>query len=94
MIDEKLITDTVLYQLKNYWLDINENTIIDAIPQTLELINENFYGLPFKRYFNDRKVIFSQYISVHWMIFLYRLSNVIWKNAGGVFRWRLIKYTI
>lgn len=77
------IEKTVLLQLHNYWTQIDEAAIIKAIPAALRDIEENYKGLPNKRYYDNNEVVFSPFISVQWMNFLYRLSHVLYKNDDG-----------
>ena len=86
LVDSALInkiTNLVLRQLKNYWDDVDENIIAANVPEALKAMEENFYGLPNKRFFDGVKAVFNPVMSIHWMIFLYRLSNVIYKNWEG-----------
>ena len=77
------IKNLVLHQLKNFFLEVDENAIINAIPPALEIIKENYYGLPNPRYFDGKEVIFSPHMTLHWMNFLYRLSHVLYEIVGG-----------
>lgn len=81
--DSEKITKLVIRQLNNYWDDINKTIIADAVPKALEVITESFFGLPSSRFFDGVKPIFSPYISIHWMMFLYRLSHEVYKMGGG-----------
>ena len=74
------IKKIVLHQLRSYWPDVNEAAISKAMPDALNAIEENYRGLPNKRYFNGNDVVFSPYVSVQWMNFLYRLSNALYKK--------------
>ena len=76
------IKNLVIRQLKNYWNDIDDTVIASAVPKALIDIELNFFGLPNKRFFDGNKVLFSPYISIHWMIFLYRLFHEIYKTEG------------
>lgn len=80
---QPVILDTVLHQLKAYWPEVDEKTIKDALPEAIDAIEKGFYGLPNKRFFDGEQAVFSQYMSVHWMIFLYRLAHAVYKNTGG-----------
>lgn len=77
------IRNTVLHQLKSYWMDTDEQVIDRALPNTLKAVEKNFYQLPNKRFYNENSVLFSPYMSVQWMIFLYRLSHEIYCEGGG-----------
>lgn len=73
------IEEILLQQLHNYWKEIDEETIISAIPSALKAIEDNYKGLPNRRYWDGNEVIFSPYISVQWMNFLYRLSHGLYQ---------------
>ncbi len=81
----KEVSDLVLYQLKSHWSDINENIIKESCPVALKEIEESFTELKKKCCYNHEKkeIKFSPYFSVHWMLFLYKLSRVIYKKFGG-----------
>ncbi len=79
----KEMTDLVVLQMKNYWSEIDEMTVKDAVPMALDAVEENFWGLPSKRFFDKNEVIFRPYFTIHWMIFLYRLSKQLYENGGG-----------
>ena len=79
----KEVETLVCFQLKQHWPDVNEEVIRDSIPAALLKIEKGFTGLPNKRYYRDKDVCFSPYMSVQWMIFLYRLSHAIYKDGGG-----------
>ena len=88
------IKQVLLHQLRSYWIDINEQIIIDAIPDALQAIEQNYTGMPNKRFWDGEHVVFSPYMSTQWMNFLYRLSHAIYVKypSGGVFQ--QTKYTI
>ena len=77
------IESIVLHQLHNHWLDVDTEIVKSAIPDAMNIIEESFNGLPSKRYFDNGTVLFSPYISLHWMLFLYRLSHVIYLKSGS-----------
>lgn len=87
------IRNTVLHQLKSYWMDTDEQVIDRALPNTLKAVEKNFYQLPNKRFYNENSVLFSPYMSVQWMIFLYRLSHEIYCE-GGVLQRKQTKFII
>lgn len=78
------ILSILLHQMKHHWIDIDEKIIRSAIPGAIKAVGDNFIGLPNKRFFCDGRVQFSPYMSVQWMIFLYRLSHQIYKTNGTV----------
>lgn len=79
--NRKEIEEILFHQLRQHWLKIDEAIIKDAIPGAIRAIGDSFTGLPDKRFYCDGKVQFSPYMSVHWMIFLYRLSHEIYQNS-------------
>lgn len=84
------IRNTVLRQLRFYWTEIDERIIDHALPNVLKAVEKTFCRLPDKRFYDGNHVLFSPYMSVQWMIFLYRLSHEIYcggneKEAGQVY---------
>lgn len=78
------IEKLLIHQLRLYWSDIDEKIIRNAIPATMNAIENNFKGLPNSRFFCNGLIQFSPFMSVHWMIFLYRLSHEIYVQHGTV----------
>ena len=78
------LTNLVLHQLHSFWVDIDEQIIASCVPNALEVIDQNYYGLPNKRFFDGKKTVFSPYMSVQYMNFLYRLAHAIYKKHGSV----------
>lgn len=76
------VTSLVIHQLSSLWTDIDENVIKTNVPLALSDIEENFLEVKNKRFFDEdsQEVMFSSFVSVQWMIFLYRLSNRIWRS--------------
>lgn len=79
MVDS--IEEILLRQLHNFWKNIDEDIIVGAIPIALQEIEENFKGIPNGRLWDGQEVLFSPYVSVQWMNFLYRLSHVLYKSG-------------
>ncbi len=79
MIDQNEILSIVLKQLNNFWLKTDRNIIASAIPEALHAMEVGFSGIPNSRFFDGKEIVFSPYFSVHWMIFLYRLSNALYR---------------
>ena len=77
-IDTKMIEELLLHQLRQHWIDIDEDIIRNALPGAIKAIEGNFTGLPNRRFFSDGAVQFSPYMSVQWMIFLYRIAHEIY----------------
>lgn len=77
-----LISNLVIHQLKAYWTDINETDIRSTVPEALRLMDEDFKGINSPRFQVDGISKFNPLMSVHWMIFLYRLSNILYRNGG------------
>lgn len=80
-VSKNELKEIVLRQMKNYWLDIDETVIDKAIPGAVTAMEKGFANLPDKRFFDGNKVRFSPYISIQWMIFLYRLAHEIFLNG-------------
>ncbi len=77
------IEDILFRQLHNYWGEIDDVAITRNIPLALSAIENNYKELPNRRLWNGEEVIFSPYMSVQWMNFLYRLSHSLYQNGGG-----------
>lgn len=83
--NEEVTLKIVLKQLKNYWDDIDENVIFEAIPKVLINMEKGFSDI-YCKYFYDEKLCkssLSPIISSQWMIFLYRLSHQIFIDGKG-----------
>ncbi len=78
------IKKLVLHQLGNFWVETDEEVINDVLPDTLIIIEESFKGVNSSRFYDAGEVLFSPLFSIHWMLFLYRLSNQIYKKYGGI----------
>lgn len=79
-INSNSIGDLVVHQLKSYWIDINERDIRESVPDALHLIDEGFKNIKSPRFQVNGRSFFDPLMSIHWMIFLYRLSNVLYKT--------------
>ena len=75
------IEDLLFHQLHNFWQEIDEEVINKNIPIALNAIESNYRGMPNRRLWNGEEVVFSPYMSVQWMNFLYRLSHAIYQNG-------------
>ena len=73
----------VIHQLHNFFLKVDDGSIKSSIPLALNDMDETFRGSPNKRFWNGEETLFSPYMSVQWMIFLYRLSHRLYENGGG-----------
>lgn len=82
-ITKENIEKTVLHQLHTYWTNIDDKVVVDAIPDALIAMEENYKGVQDKYTFNGG-IFPSPYISVQWMNFLYRLAHKIYVRSGGV----------
>lgn len=78
------VEETLLHQLHSNWPQVNDKEIVSAVPQALQSLEENYEGMPNKRFFDGKNVHFSQYMSVQWMNFLYRLSHVLYENGCSI----------
>lgn len=80
---EHSISDLVIHQLKAYWTEIDESSIRNAVPEALCAMDANFKDINSPRFQIDGDVRFNPLMSVHWMIFLYRLTSILFKNGRG-----------
>ncbi len=71
----------LLHQLRNFWTDIEEESFSKAVPYALGEIERNFVGMPNEKFWDGKEVVFSPYVSVQWMNFLYRLSRVLFLDG-------------
>ncbi len=77
------VEDTLLHQLHHFWPQVNDGIILSAVPDALDAIEKNYDGMPKKRLFDGKDVLFSPLLSVQWMNFLYRTSRAIYLKYGG-----------
>lgn len=84
IVDIDNVEKTLLRQLNNYWYEIDNNMIKQAMLQALEVVENNYIGIPDKRFWNGMEVVFSPYMSTQWMNFLYRLSHALYMNGAGI----------
>lgn len=85
------IGDLVIHQMKAYWTDISEEDIRNNVPEALRLMDEDFRDINSPRFQTDGISKFNPLMSVHWMIFLYRLSHILYRRGGVQ---RQIRFTI
>lgn len=78
-IDLNGISAILLHQLRNYWTEVDKYRIRAAVPIAIEELTENYRDLPNKRFWNNG-LVFSPYVSVQWMNFLYRVSHILYKK--------------
>ncbi len=76
------IKTILLHQLRNHWPSVDESIIDAAMPKAVKSVEDSFINLPNKRFFDGENVLFSPYYSIHWMIFLYRISHEIYLMSG------------
>lgn len=84
IFDEASVGELVVHQLRSYWTDIDEKAIKKQIPIALKMIDENFKDIKSNRFSQKGQGLFNPYFSSHWMIFLQRLSNILYKCGGGI----------
>lgn len=80
MMDPALIEKThalLVHQLRNWWPDIRPETLRQVIPIALEQMEKNYSAMPSKRFFDGEHMVFNPVFSVTWMIFLYRVSRLL-----------------
>lgn len=75
--DVQYVSDLLIYQLKHYWFDINEEAIRKAVPKVLDEVRESFLGQINMPIFGG---VINPYNSVQWCLFLYRLSRYLYVN--------------
>ncbi len=71
----------LIHQLKTHWIDVDEETIIDVVPTVISELSDNYKGMPNKRLWDDG-LVFSPYMSIQWMNFLYRMSHALYRVGG------------
>lgn len=77
------VEDTLLHQLHSYWPQVDDKVILSTVPDALNAICLNYEGMPNKRFYDGKNVVFSPFMSVQWMNFLYRMSHALYKKYGG-----------
>jgi hypothetical protein len=77
------VEDTLIHQLHNYWPQVDDEIVLSVVSDALNAIQQNYEGMPNKRFYDGNDVIFSPLMSVQWMNFLYRISHAIYKKYGG-----------
>lgn len=77
------IAKLVIHQMSAYWIDIDESLIKACVPEALLKIDKNYQGLPNRHLFDGINVVFSPYMSVQWMNFLYRLSRILFEKESS-----------
>lgn len=77
------VENTLLYQLHNWWPQVDDEIVLSVVPDALSAIQQNYEGMPNKRFYDGSDVVFSPLMSVQWMNFLYRISHAIYKKYGG-----------
>ncbi len=82
-MSKKEIETMILHWISNYWEEFDADIIKSGIPVALERIQENFKASSSTRLYDGSKVNFSLYHTVSNSIFLYYLSNTIFKTWGG-----------
>lgn len=69
-------------QLSNFWGETYQEQLInETIEEALDKCFFSFSKLALSRCYNGKKVIFSPYDTVQWAVFLYYLSNLLWKKS-------------
>lgn len=79
---QEALTSLLVHQLRSYWTDIDEECIGTGVKDAMEVLEQNYSDLPNKRFYNDGKIVFSPYMSVQWMNFLYRVAKAIYVKNG------------
>ncbi len=71
----KEIEELCLHQLKSFFINIDEELILETIPASIKLMEENFSEINNSSLNDGIDIIFNPYHSTTWAIFLYRLSH-------------------
>lgn len=81
---ETRLYDNLFRQLSSHWGDINKSLIQEYIPETLKRIERLLSHITKdnKYVWNKNETVFSPMHSVQYAVFLYLLSNTIYKNVG------------
>lgn len=74
----------VAHQIQNYWPVFDKVKLHENIKIALDKVNDGFKDIPSNRFSNAGEGVFNPLMSVHWAVFLYKLSNIIYKNRGGI----------
>ena len=80
-IDSNEISNLVIHQLRSFWVDVKPNIIKENVQDALQYIDSDFKDINSPRFQVKGSSVFNPLMSVHWMIFLYRLSSIIYKNG-------------
>lgn len=78
---EKKVSDILIHQMRNWWLEFDEEVIKKYISQALNEMEENYKEMSSSRYQKDDQIIINPVYSVTWNIFLYRLSRILYLNS-------------
>lgn len=78
---EKKVSDILIHQMRNWWLEFDEEVIKKYISQALNEMEENYKEMSSSRYQKDGQIIINPVYSVTWNIFLYRLSRILYLNS-------------
>jgi serine O-acetyltransferase len=79
--DLNVIEKILNNQLSVLWGGQYKSELVNRlIPEALSKIYENFKSLSLSRCNNGMEIIFSPCDTVSWAVFLYYLSNLLWKN--------------
>ena len=82
---ETRLYDNLFQQLSFYWGNVDKKIIQKYIPETLKRIEKilNRTSKENKYVWQKNQMVFSPINSVQYAVFLYLLSNTLYKNLGG-----------
>lgn len=72
----------LIHQMKNYFIDVNEQEIRSVVPEALGIVETNFKASANSRLNDGVNVRFDTNHSVTWMIFLYTVSHILGEKSS------------
>lgn len=81
-LDTNGIYKRIIRQLSNYWdFQFPKNVLYASIETALQRLEKNFAGINNKYYRKDNEIVFRMEHTVQYSIFLYFLSNQLYKDG-------------
>lgn len=83
---EERLYNNLFRQLSMYWDNIDEEVIKECTPLALQRLEDVLLHFPQnnKYVWQKNDIVFSPQHSVQYMVFLYFLSNILYKNRGNI----------
>lgn len=80
--------DNLFRQLSVYWGEFDKNIIQECVPETLKRLEKSLRHITKtnKYIWQENQIVFSPTHSVQYSVFLYLLSNTLYKYQGGGYR--------